>query len=57
MQSTLPKVDEAGVIATVRVVVLDMKLGKQGNKAVVYVLIQWSIGSRLERGSYMGVIL
>ena len=30
----------------VAIAVLDRKLGKQGNKVVVYVLIQWSTGSK-----------
>jgi len=30
------------------VAVLDRKLGKLGNRAAVYVLIQWSMGSKEE---------
>jgi len=48
LQSTLPHIDEARVIAAIPIAVLDRKLGKQGHKALVYVLIQWSIGSREE---------
>jgi len=42
----LAEVDEAGLLAVVAIAVLDRKLGKQGNKVVVYVLIQWSTGSK-----------
>ena len=48
VQSTLPEVDEDGMIAAEPVAVLDRKLGKLGNRAAVYVLIQWSIGSKEE---------
>lgn len=46
VQSTLPEVDEVGMIAGEPVTVLDRKLGKLGNRAAVYVLIQWSTGSK-----------
>jgi len=47
-QSTLPAMDDTGVIAAEPVAILDRRLGKVGNKAVVYLLIQWSTGSREE---------
>ena len=34
--------DELGLIAAEPVAILERKLGKKGNKAVVYLLIQWS---------------
>jgi len=39
IQSTLPAIDDTGVIAAVPVAILDRRLGKLGNKAVVYLLI------------------
>jgi len=39
IQSTLPEVDEVGMIAAEPVVVLDRKLAKLGNQAAVYMLI------------------
>jgi len=47
-QSTLPAIDEEGLIAAEPLAVLDCKLGKLGNKAAVYVLILWTTGSREE---------
>ena len=41
-QSTLPDIDEHGLLAAEPVAVLDRKLGRKGNSAVVYVLIHWS---------------
>ena len=46
LQCTLPELDAQGLIAAEPVAVLDRKLGKKGNHAVVYVLIQWSTGSK-----------
>ena len=40
--STLPEVDDQGLVAAEPVAVLDRRLGKVGNSAAVYVLIQWS---------------
>ena len=37
-----------GLIAAEPVAVLDRRMGKLGNKAVVYVLIQWSTGLKEE---------
>ena len=34
--------DELGMIAAEPVAILARKLGKKGNKAVVYLLVQWS---------------
>ena len=48
VHSTLPDMDDAGLIRAEPVAVLDRKLGKQGHKAVVYVLIQWANFSREE---------
>ena len=45
-QPTLPDIDDQGLLAAEPIAVLDRRLGKQGHKAVVYVLIQWSIGSK-----------
>ena len=45
-QSTFPGVDEAGMLAAEPVAVLARKLGKVGNRAAVYVLIQWSTRSK-----------
>ena len=47
-QSTLPEVDGVGKITAEPVVVLDHKLGKPGNRAVVYVLIKWSTSCKEE---------
>jgi len=44
--STLPVIDEVGLMTARPVAVLDRSLGKQGHKAVVYVLIQWSTSSK-----------
>lgn len=38
----MPEIDEEGLIQAQPVAVLDRKLGKQGNRAEVYILIQWS---------------
>jgi len=38
----VPDMDELGMIAVEPVAVLARKLGKRGNKAIVYLLIQWS---------------
>ena len=38
----VPDMDEAGLLAAEPVAVLARRLGKKGNKAVVYLLIQWS---------------
>ena len=46
VQSTLPEVDGAGLIAAEPIAVLARKLGKLGHQAAVYVLIQWSTGSK-----------
>jgi len=42
MLGAVPDIDEAGLLAIEPVAVLARKLGKKGNKAVVYLLIQWS---------------
>ena len=42
VQSYMPEIDEDGLIQAEPLAVLDKKLGKSGNRAVVYVLIQWS---------------
>ena len=44
----MPDIDKAEEIAAGPVAILDRRLGKQGNRAVVYVLVQWSTGSREE---------
>jgi len=41
MLGVVPDVDELGLLATKPIVVLARKLGKNGNKVVVYLLIQW----------------
>ena len=46
VQSTWPMLDEEGEIVVVPVAILDRKLGKMGHKAVVYLLVQWSIGAQ-----------
>jgi len=38
----MPEIDVDGLIQAEPIAVLDRKLGKSGNRAVVYVLIQWS---------------
>ena len=38
----VPDMDELGMLAAESVVVLARRLGKKGNRVVVYVLIQWS---------------
>jgi len=38
----VPDIDELGLLAAEPVAVLARKLGKRGNHAVVYLLIQWS---------------
>ena len=40
--STLPDVDDQGLLTAELVAVLDRRLGKQGKSSAVYVLIQWS---------------
>ena len=45
---SVPDMDELGVIAAEPVAILARKLGKKGNKAVVYLLIQWSNKSKEE---------
>jgi len=39
-------IDDQGLLAAEPIAVLDRRLGKQGHKAVVYVLIQLSTGSK-----------
>ncbi|GJV76968.1 retrotransposon-related protein [Tanacetum coccineum] len=46
VQAVLPKCDPNGHLACVPIKVLDRKMIKEHNKAVVYVLIQWSHGSQ-----------
>ena len=46
VQTTLPPVTEEGEIAAVPIAILDRKLGKVGNRAEVFLLVQWSTGSR-----------
>jgi len=48
IQGTIAAINEAREIGTVPVAILDRKLGKLGHKAIVYVLVQWSTGSRKE---------
>jgi len=38
----VPDVDELGLLAAEPVAILARKLGKKGNKVVVYLLIQWA---------------
>jgi len=38
----VPDIDELGLLAAEPVAVLARRLGKKGNRAVVYLLIQWS---------------
>ena len=45
---SVPDMDELGVIAAEPVAILARKLGKKGNRAVVYLLIQWSNKSKEE---------
>ena len=40
--STLPEVDDQGLLTAEPVAVLDRRLGKRGNSAAIYVHIQWS---------------
>ena len=42
VQGYMPEMNDDGLIRAEPVAVLDRRLGKQGNHAVVYVLIQWS---------------
>jgi len=46
VQSTLPALNEVGEIVAVLVAILDRRPGKVGNKAEVFLLVQWSTGSR-----------
>jgi len=46
VQLTLPTINEEGEMAAVPVAILDRRLGKVGNKATVFLLVQWSTGSR-----------
>ena len=46
VQYTLPNLNEEGEITVEAVVVLERRLGKEGHKTAVYLLVQWSIGSR-----------
>jgi len=39
---TVPDIDDLGVIAMEPVTILAKKLGKRGNRAMVYLLVQWS---------------
>ena len=45
-QSILLEIDDFGYIAAKLVAVLGRKLGRKGNHALVYVLIQWSNGTK-----------
>ena len=38
----VPEVNELVLLATEPVAILDRRLGKKGNKGVVYLLVQWS---------------
>jgi len=38
--------NEEGEIAAVPVAILDRRMGRVGHKAVVYLLVQWSTGTR-----------
>ena len=38
----VPNIDEFGLLAVEPIAILARKLGRNGNKAVVYLLIQWS---------------
>jgi len=46
VQSTWPMMNEEGEIVANPVAILDRKLGKMGHRAVVYLLGQWSTGTR-----------
>ena len=46
VQTTLPALNEEGEIAAVPIAILDRKLGKVGNRGEVFLLVQWSTGSR-----------
>jgi len=48
VQGFMPEIDEEGLIMAQSVAVLDRRLGKKGNRAEVYVLIQWSNTSKEE---------
>lgn len=45
-QPTLLDINDQGLLTADPIAVLDRRLGKQGHKDVVYVLIQWSTGSK-----------
>lgn len=42
VQGILPDVDDFGLLAAEPIAILDRKIGKKGNHAVVYILIHWS---------------
>ena len=46
VQATLPQLNDTGEMAAVPIAILDRRLGKVGNKAAVFLLVQWSTGSR-----------
>ena len=46
VQATLPALNEEGEIAATPVAILDRRLGKVGNKGEVFLLVQWSTGTR-----------
>ena len=55
---TVPDMDEEGLLAAAPVAVLAHRLGKKGNHAVVYLLIQWSNRPKEEakRRGNLGII-
>ena len=42
MLGVIPDIDDLGLLAVELVAILAQKLGKKGNKVVVYLLILWS---------------
>ena len=46
VQATLPALNEEGEMAATPVAILDRRMGKVGNKGEVFLLVQWSTGTR-----------
>ena len=46
VQSTFPLMNDEGEIAAIPVAILDRRLKQVGHKVVVYLLVQWSTGTR-----------
>jgi len=46
VQSTFPLMNDEGEIAAIPVAILDRRLKQVGHRGVVYLLVQWSTGSR-----------